>query len=193
MVNVTLSPYFSNAVVWSDRQIDRQIFQLSYQNKSCSECQQDVKTSVRQTGRYTVRQADRVTERQNDSMTVWQNSRAAKEPALVYFLLNPLNGAGFDLIPIYSPWKVGIGATWRTRQSHRELQEDQSDATKSVAINQNSQCDWRTSPARTGDIPPNSNFARTDTYLQLLIDSQKKYTFTIEILSSWDVSLGMVC
>ena len=31
-----------------------------------------------------------------------------------YFLLTPLNGAGFDLIPIYSPWKVGIGATWRT-------------------------------------------------------------------------------
>ena len=58
-------------------------FQLSYQNKSCSECQQDVKKSVRQMGRYTVRQADRVTDRQNDSMTVWQNSRAAKEPALV--------------------------------------------------------------------------------------------------------------
>merc|ERR1712001_241060 len=48
----------------TDRQIDRQIFQLSYQNKSCSECQQDVKKSVRQTGRYTV------TERQNDSMTI---------------------------------------------------------------------------------------------------------------------------
>ena len=66
-----------------DRQTDRQIFQLSYQNKSCSECQQDVKKSVRQTGRYAVRQADRVTERQNGRMTVWQNSRAAKEPALV--------------------------------------------------------------------------------------------------------------
>ena len=47
----------------------------------CSECQQDVKKSVRQTGRYTV------TERQNDSMTVWQNSRAAKEPALVFIIL----------------------------------------------------------------------------------------------------------
>ena len=58
-------------------------FQLSYQKKSCSECQQDVKKSVRQMGRYTLRQADRVTDRQNDSMTVWQNSRAAKEPALV--------------------------------------------------------------------------------------------------------------
>ena len=72
----------------TDRQKDRQIedkttFQLSYQNKSCSECQQDVKKSVRQMGKYTVRQADRVTDRQNDSMTVWQNSRAAKEPALV--------------------------------------------------------------------------------------------------------------
>ena len=31
-----------------------------------------------------MRQADRVTDRQNDSMTVWQNSRAAKEPALVF-------------------------------------------------------------------------------------------------------------
>ena len=70
-----------------DRQIeDRKTFQLSYQNKRCSECQQDVKKSVRQIGRYTVRQADRVTDRQNDSMTVWQNSRAAKEPALVYFI-----------------------------------------------------------------------------------------------------------
>ena len=51
----------------TDRQTERQIedkttFQLSYQNKSCSECQQDVKMSVRQMGRYTVRQADRVTE-----------------------------------------------------------------------------------------------------------------------------------
>ena len=35
-------------------------------------------------GKYTVRQADRVTDRQNDSMTVWQNSRAAKEPTLVF-------------------------------------------------------------------------------------------------------------
>ena len=42
---------------------------------------EDVKNSVRQTGRYTVRQADRVTERQNDSMA---DSRAAKEPALVF-------------------------------------------------------------------------------------------------------------
>ena len=38
----------------TDRQTERQIedkttFELSYQNKSCSYCQQDVKTSVRQT------------------------------------------------------------------------------------------------------------------------------------------------
>ena len=51
----------------TDRQTDRQIedkttFQPSYQNKSCSECQQDVKASVRQEGRYTERRADRVTE-----------------------------------------------------------------------------------------------------------------------------------
>ena len=78
----------------TDRQTERQIedktpFQLSYQNKSCSECQQDVKKSVRQMGRYTVRQADGVTDRQNDSMTVWQNSRAAKEPALVSLQAKP--------------------------------------------------------------------------------------------------------
>ena len=54
----------------TDGQKDRKIFQLSYQNKSCSECQQDVKKSVSQTGKYTVRQADRVTGRQNDRMTV---------------------------------------------------------------------------------------------------------------------------
>ena len=49
---------------------------------------------VRQMGRYTVRQADRVTDRQNDSMTVWQNSRAAKEPALV-FLKHPVLAIAF--------------------------------------------------------------------------------------------------
>ena len=64
----------------TDRQKDRQTFQLSYQNKSILECQQDVKASVRQEGRYTERRADSVTERQNDSMA---DSRAAKEPALV--------------------------------------------------------------------------------------------------------------
>ena len=69
----------------TDRQKDRQTFQLSYQNKSFSECQQDVKASVRQEGRYTARQADKVTERQNDSMV---DSRAAKEPALVISLSN---------------------------------------------------------------------------------------------------------
>ena len=64
----------------TDGQTDRQTFQLSYQNKSILECQQDVKASVRQEGRYTERRADSVTERQNDSMA---DSRAAKEPALV--------------------------------------------------------------------------------------------------------------
>ena len=35
----------------TDRQIeDKMTFQPSYQNKSCSECQQDVRKSVRQTG-----------------------------------------------------------------------------------------------------------------------------------------------
>ena len=55
----------------TDRQTDRRqkIFQLSYQNKSCSECQQDVKKSVRQTGRYAVCKADRVIERQSDRET----------------------------------------------------------------------------------------------------------------------------
>ena len=51
----------------TDRQTERQIedkttFQPSYQNKSCSECQQDVKKSDRVTGR----QKDRVTDRKND-------------------------------------------------------------------------------------------------------------------------------
>ena len=51
----------------TDRQTERQIedkttFKRSYQNKSCSECQQDFKKSVRQTGRYAVCQADRDTE-----------------------------------------------------------------------------------------------------------------------------------
>ena len=46
----------------TDGQTDRQTFQLSYQNKSILECQQDVKASVRQEGRYTERRADRVTE-----------------------------------------------------------------------------------------------------------------------------------
>ena len=63
----------------TDRQKDRQTFQLSYQNKSILECQQDVKASVRKSAGQT----DRVTERQNDSMA--DDSRAAKEPALVYF------------------------------------------------------------------------------------------------------------
>ena len=40
------------------RQTDKTTFQLSYQNKICSECQQDVKKSVKQTGRYAVCQAD---------------------------------------------------------------------------------------------------------------------------------------
>ena len=41
-------------------------FQLSYQNKSFSECQQDVKTSVRQEGRYTERRADRQSDRETE-------------------------------------------------------------------------------------------------------------------------------
>ena len=71
----------------TDRQTDaRNIFQLSYQNKSCSECKQDVRKmskiqSDRQEDIQFARQTDRVTERQNDSMA---DSRAAKEPALVF-------------------------------------------------------------------------------------------------------------
>ena len=53
---------------------------FSYQIKSCSECQQDVKTSDRKEDIGSAGQTDRVTERQNDSMAY---SRAAKEPALV--------------------------------------------------------------------------------------------------------------
>ena len=39
---------------------------LSYQNKSCSECQQDVRNIERQTHRQADRQTDRQIERQND-------------------------------------------------------------------------------------------------------------------------------
>ena len=52
------------------------------------------------------------------------------------------------------------GTSIRRRQSHRELQADQSEATKSVATNQNSRCDWRTSPVRTGDVAPIPTFHR---------------------------------
>ena len=38
------------------------------------------------TGCQKVSQTGRYTESQADSMTVWQNGRAAKEPALVYFV-----------------------------------------------------------------------------------------------------------
>ena len=41
-------------------------FQLSYQNKSCSECQQDVRKIERQAERQTDRQTDRRTDRQTD-------------------------------------------------------------------------------------------------------------------------------
>ena len=51
----------------TERQIeDRKTFQLSYQNKSCSECQQDVKKSVRETDK----QEDRQRAEQTDRMTV---------------------------------------------------------------------------------------------------------------------------
>ena len=42
---------------------------------------------------------------------------------------------------------IALGATGGVRLSHRELQ-----ATKSVATNQNSRCDWRTPPVRTGKV-----------------------------------------
>ena len=51
----------------ADRQTERQIedrktFQLSYQNKSCQECQQD----LRKTETQADRQTDRLTDRQKD-------------------------------------------------------------------------------------------------------------------------------
>ena len=49
---------------------------------------------------------------------------------------------------------VAPGATGTIRQSHRELQEDEPEATKSVVTNQNSWCDWQTSPVRTGNVAP---------------------------------------
>ena len=57
----------------TDRHTDRktnETFQLSYQNKSFSECQQDVKASVRQEGRYTERRANRVDQKKNHTLTV---------------------------------------------------------------------------------------------------------------------------
>ena len=67
----------------TDRQTDRktETFQFSYQNKSFSECPQNVEASVRQEGRYTERQAGRQRDRIIYSMA---ESRAAKEPALVF-------------------------------------------------------------------------------------------------------------
>ena len=49
----------------TDRKTDR-LFSLviNDQNKSFSECQQDFKASVRQTGRYTERRADRQIDRE---------------------------------------------------------------------------------------------------------------------------------
>ena len=60
----------------TDRQKDRTTFQLRCQNKSCSECQPDV--------RKTDKQEDRQRAEQTDRMTLWQNNRAAKEPDLVF-------------------------------------------------------------------------------------------------------------
>ena len=64
----------------TDRQTDRktETFQLSYQNKSFSECPQNVEASVRQEGRYTERQAGR----QRDRITVWQIAGQLKSPLL---------------------------------------------------------------------------------------------------------------
>jgi len=59
------------------------------------------------------------------------------------------------------------GATGGLHQVHRELQEDQSEATKSVATNHNSRCTWLSSPTCTGcdwRTPPsrtNPNLPRT--------------------------------
>ena len=58
----------------SDRQDNMQIedkttFQLSYQNKSCSECQQDVRKIERQADRQTDRRTDGQTDRKTDRKT----------------------------------------------------------------------------------------------------------------------------
>ena len=62
-----------------DRQTDRQIedkttFQLSYQNKSCSECQHDASKLERHADRQSDRQTDRQTERQIEDKTTFQLS-----------------------------------------------------------------------------------------------------------------------
>ena len=48
-------------------------FQLCYQNKSCSECKQDVREIERQDNRKTERQKDRKTKRQKDRKTFHLN------------------------------------------------------------------------------------------------------------------------
>ena len=54
----------------TDRQIeDKTTFQLSYQNKSCSECQQDVRKIERQADRQTDRRTDGQTDRKTDRKT----------------------------------------------------------------------------------------------------------------------------
>ena len=61
----------------TDGQKDWKTFQLSYQNKSCSECQQDVRKIERQAERQTDRRTDRQTDRQNFQRS-YQNKRCSE-------------------------------------------------------------------------------------------------------------------
>ena len=67
----------------TDRQTEREIedkttFQLSYQNKSCSECQQDVRKIERQKHRPTDRQKERQTGRQKDKPSLLISKKCLK-------------------------------------------------------------------------------------------------------------------
>ena len=62
----------------TERQIENKTtFQPSYQNKSCSECQQDVRKTERQADRQTERQTDRQMDRQTERQIERQNDFSA--------------------------------------------------------------------------------------------------------------------
>ena len=68
----------------TDRLTDTQIKRLLSLVIKTKVVQNVNRMSKSQSDRQEDIQCARQTERQNDSMTVWQNSRAAKEPALVF-------------------------------------------------------------------------------------------------------------
>ncbi len=84
--NKSCSEYQLDVIYNKDRKTDRKTFQLRYPNKNCSECQKDRQTG-RQTEHQSNRQNDRQTDRmQYDRMTVSQNDRiAGQQKSLLLF------------------------------------------------------------------------------------------------------------